>query len=111
MGLLAPKLGVMSWRDFEHGMGWSNFFVLATSLSLANALMESGAGSWLATGLIQHVPVLQHHPLLVVLGLLVAATPIRLLIPNITAFWPSPSRSPCPLAPPPASIRLCVVYW
>jgi anion transporter len=86
MGLLAPKLGVMSWRDFEHGIGWSNFFVLATSLSLANALMESGAGSWLATGLIQHVPVLKQHPLLVVLGLLVAATPIRLLIPNITGF-------------------------
>ncbi len=84
--LLTPKIGVMSWREFEHEIGWSNYFVLATSLSLAHALIASGAGAWLAERLIQLVPALQQHPLLVVLGLLVAATPIRLLIPNITGF-------------------------
>ena len=86
IALLTPKIGVMSWREFERDIGWSNFFVLATSLSLANALIHSGAGAWLAERLIQHVPALQQHPLLVVLGLLVASTPVRLLIPNITGF-------------------------
>ena len=86
IGLLSPKIGVMSWRDFERDIGWSNYFVLATSLSLANALIQSGAGAWLAEALIRQAPVLQRHPLLVVLGLLLAATPIRLLIPNITGF-------------------------
>ncbi len=84
--LLTPKAGVMSWREFEREIGWSNYFVLATSLSLAHALIESGAGAWLATGLIQQVPALQQYPLLVILGLLLASTPIRLLIPNITGF-------------------------
>ena len=78
--ILTPKIGVMSWREFEHELGWSNYFVLATSLSLAHALTHSGARAWLAERLIQHVPARQHHPLLVVLGLLVASTPIRLLI-------------------------------
>ena len=32
------------------------------------------------------IPALQHHPLLVVLVLLVASAPVRLLIPNITGF-------------------------
>jgi anion transporter len=86
IALLVPQMGIMSWREFEHEIGWSNFFVLATSLSLANALIQSGAGAWLATRLLQQVPILQRHPLLVVLGLLVASTPIRLLIPNITGF-------------------------
>ena len=86
VSLLTPGIGVMTWREFERDIGWSNFFVLATSLSLANALIQSGAGAWLATRLILQVPVLQKHPLLVVLGLLVVSTPIRLLIPNITGF-------------------------
>ncbi|WP_143301474.1 SLC13 family permease, partial [Candidatus Entotheonella palauensis] len=38
--LLSPKIGVLSWREFEHDIGWSNFFVLATSLSLARACRE-----------------------------------------------------------------------
>jgi anion transporter len=84
--LLAPGIGVMTWREFEREIGWSNFFVLASSLSLANALVDSGAVGWLATHLIQQVPALQQYPLLVVFGLLVASTPIRLLIPNITGF-------------------------
>lgn len=84
--LLTPGIGVMTWREFERDIGWSNFFVLASSLSLANAIVHSGAGAWLAARLIRQVPELQQQPLLVVLGLLVASTPIRLLIPNITGF-------------------------
>jgi di/tricarboxylate transporter len=84
--LLAPGIGVLTWGQFEREIGWSNFFVLASSLSLAHALISSGAGAWLATRLMQQVPALQQHPLLVVLGLLLGSTPVRLLIPNITGF-------------------------
>lgn len=84
--LLTPKIGVLTWRQFEQDIGWSNFFVLASSLSLANALIESGGVAWMATRLIDQIPALQQHPLWVVVGLLVVATPVRLLIPNITGF-------------------------
>jgi anion transporter len=84
--LLSPSLGVLTWRDFEQHVGWANVFVLATSLSLAHALISSGAGAWVATLIVHSTPAFKQHPLLVVVLLLVAAAPVRLLIPNISGF-------------------------
>jgi di/tricarboxylate transporter len=84
--LLAPRIGVLSWGEFEKGLGWSNFFVIASSMSLASALLNSGAGSWLAQLIIGRLPVLSHSPFIVATVLVIAAAPIRLLIPNITGF-------------------------
>ena len=33
--LLMPRIGVLTWSEFERDIGWTNFFVLASSLSLA----------------------------------------------------------------------------
>ena len=84
--LLAPGVGVLTWGDFERHLGWANLFVLASSLSLAQALMQSGAGAWLATLLVQSTPALSQHPLLLIVALLLVTAPVRLLIPNITGF-------------------------
>jgi len=84
--LLAPGIGVLSWNEFEQGLGWANLFVIASSLSLAHALIASGASAWVATHLARDVPVLATSPLLVVVVLLVVAAALRALIPNITGF-------------------------
>ena len=84
--LLTPKIGVLTWKEFERNIGWANFFVIASSMSLANALIGSGAGLWLANSIVNKVPALSQYPLLVVIVLLIAAAPMRLLIPNITGF-------------------------
>ena len=84
--LLMPRIGVLTWSEFERNIGWTNFFVLASSLSLARALMESGASAWLAQLIVQAVPQFRDEPALVIALLLVAAVPVRLLIPNITGF-------------------------
>jgi solute carrier family 13 (sodium-dependent dicarboxylate transporter), member 2/3/5 len=84
--LLAPGIGVLSWNEFEQGLGWANLFVIASSLSLAHALIGSGASIWVATHLARDVPVLATSPLLVVVVLLVVAAVLRALIPNITGF-------------------------
>jgi len=84
--LLMPGIGVISWRDFEKGFGWSNFFVTACSLSLARALAGSGASAWIAQSLIRLTPDLSRDPFLVILMILVIAAPVRLLIPYITGF-------------------------
>ena len=55
-------------------------------MSLAKALIDSGAGAWLAHFIVDRLPALSQSPLLVVLVLLIAAAPMRLLIPNITGF-------------------------
>ena len=84
--LLMPRYGVLTWREFERDFGWSNFFVLASSLSLAHALKSSGASDWLAGLITQAVPAFQGQPVYVIATLLVASVPVRLLIPNITGF-------------------------
>jgi anion transporter len=84
--LLTPGIGVLTWKEFEKGFGWANFFVLASSLSLARALISSGAGAWIAEITVRGMPAFSQQPALVVVVLLLAAAPIRLLIPNITGF-------------------------
>jgi anion transporter len=84
--LLMPRIGVLTWTEFERNIGWTNFFVLASSLSLARALTSSGASAWIAQLIVQLVPQFRDQPVLVVAVLLVASIPVRLLIPNITGF-------------------------
>jgi anion transporter len=84
--LLAPRIGVLTWKEFERDIGWTSFFVLASSLSLARALVESGASGWIAGLIVQAVPAFRDQPVGVIAMLVVAAVPVRLLIPNITGF-------------------------
>lgn len=84
--LLAPGTGVLTWTEFERSIGWTSFFVLASSLSLARAMIDSGASAWIAQTLLQGLPQAQEHPAMVIVVLLVASVPVRLLIPNITGF-------------------------
>ncbi len=83
--LLMPRIGVLTWSEFERDIGWTNFFVLASSLSLARALVEQRR---------QRLDRRAHRArpcrssaairILVIAVLLVASVPVRLLIPNIT---------------------------
>ncbi|OHE22438.1 MAG: hypothetical protein A2Z43_03555, partial [Syntrophobacterales bacterium RBG_19FT_COMBO_59_10] len=84
--LMMPGIGVLTWQDFEKNFGWANFFVMASSLSLARALAGSGASTWVADALVRGAPVFSQEPLLVPVLLLLVAAPLRLLIPNIAGF-------------------------
>jgi anion transporter len=86
IALLAPGIGVLSWSDFERHLGWANLFVLASSLSLAQAMVSSGAAVWLADLLVWAAPAEATQPWLVIATLQLTAAPVRLLIPNITGF-------------------------
>ena len=83
---LLPGVGVLTWRQFEQEVGWTNFFVIAASLSLAQALSRSGASDWLAAGVVGAARGVAESPWLVVVVLLVASSVVRLVIPNITGF-------------------------
>ncbi|HET7160547.1 MAG TPA: SLC13 family permease, partial [Burkholderiales bacterium] len=86
IALLTPRIGALTWSEFERDIGWTNFFVLASSLSLARALTESGASAWIAQLIVESVPQFRDQPVLVIAILLTASVPVRLLIPNITGF-------------------------
>jgi len=84
--LLIPRIGVLTWSEFERSIGWTSFFVLASSLSLARALIDSGASAWIAQIVLEGMPRAHDQPAMVVFILLLASVPVRLLIPNITGF-------------------------
>ena len=75
--LMMPGIGVITWRDFEKNFGWANFFVLASSLSLARALASSGASTWIAELAVKSAPALAREPILVLVLLLLIAAPVR----------------------------------
>ena len=100
--LLAPGIGVLSWKEFERGMSWASIFVIASSLSLAQALMKSGAGAWLAGLLVDATPDLGHRPTSVAVALLVASAVVRLVVPNITGFLATTIPVAMAVAGPPA---------
>src|SRR5258705_608536 len=58
VALLTPRVGPLGWGDLERGVGWANFFVIAASISLAQALGASGAAAWLGRLLVGRLPAL-----------------------------------------------------
>ena len=84
--LLTPGLGPLVWADLERGVGWANFFVIAASISLAHALVASGAAPWLGRLLVGGLPALGDSALGVVVLLMLGATLLRVIVPNISGF-------------------------
>ena len=84
--ILMPRIGVLSWREFEQDLGWSNFFVIATSLSLAHAVVASGAAAWFSQTLVGSVAALGSSPLLQLLALAGVAALVRMAVPNIAGY-------------------------
>jgi solute carrier family 13 (sodium-dependent dicarboxylate transporter), member 2/3/5 len=84
--LLTPGLGPLVWGDLERGVGWANFFVIAASISLAHALVASGAAPWLGRLLVGGLPALGDSALGVVVLLMLGATLLRVVVPNISGF-------------------------
>jgi solute carrier family 13 (sodium-dependent dicarboxylate transporter), member 2/3/5 len=86
VALLTPGLGPLVWADLERGVGWANFFVIAASISLAHALVTSGAASWLGRLLVGGLPAFGDSALAVVVLLMLGATLLRAVVPNISGF-------------------------
>ncbi|MCH8801029.1 MAG: anion permease [Chloroflexi bacterium] len=84
--ILLPGVGLLTWRELETNMGWSNFFVIASSLSLAHALIISGAAAWFADTLVGSVEGLRDHPMLILLAMSGAAAAVRVVMPNISGY-------------------------
>ena len=84
--ILMPRIGILTWREFEQNVGWSNFFVIATTLSLGNALVTSGAAAWFSNALVGGVGGLGSNPWLLLLTLCVSFALMRMLVPNIAGY-------------------------
>ena len=84
--ILLPRVGILTWSEFERNVGWTNFFVIATSLSLSHALVSSGAAAWFSETLVGGVSQLVSSPMLILLALCVCFALLRMLLPNIAGY-------------------------
>ena len=84
--ILLPRVGLLTWQDFERNLGWANFFVIATSLSLAHTLVVTGAAGWFSETLVGGATQVQDSPMLILLLLAISAAIVRLLMPNIAGY-------------------------
>ncbi len=84
--ILLPKIGIINVLVWVRRLSWSNYLVMGAALSLANALIESGAADWIASGALNSIPSRGHSPIVSLLGLMVGSSLLRLMIPNITGF-------------------------
>ena len=84
--LVSPQIGVLTWSEFERGMNWATFIVLATSLSLANAMVGSGVARWLADGINVVAGPVAGSPVGALVSLMLACGVIRLFIPSIVGY-------------------------
>jgi hypothetical protein len=83
--LLAPGIGVFTWRDFEQTVSWGLVFTVGVSLSLAQALGETGAAAWFARILVGGLPHLAERPEALAVALLIVVSVVHLGITNMSA--------------------------
>ena len=81
----SPRIGILSWKELEKTVPWATFFVLGASLSLAQALISTGAAAWFARSLAQAIVQFQSYAQAVVLLLILMVTIIHLGIANMSA--------------------------
>lgn len=84
--ILLPGWGILTWREFERNVGWTNFFVIATSLSLSHALVSTGAAAWFSETLVGGVATVAGQPQLALLALCICFAVVRMLSPNIAGY-------------------------
>ncbi len=84
--ILLPRVGILTWSEFERNLGWSNFFIIASSLSLSHTLVTTGAAAWFSETLVGGVSQLTSAPMLILLALCVCFALLRMLLPNIAGY-------------------------
>ena len=83
--LTSPHIGILSWKELEQAIPWSMFFVLGASLSLAEALISTGAAAWFAKTLAHSIVQFQGSAPVVILLLIFMITIVHLGIANMSA--------------------------
>ena len=84
--ILMPHVGVLNWRELEQDLGWGNFIVIASTLSLAHALVASGAAAWFSGSLVGWIGGLSGSPWMFLLALCCCAAIVRAMLPNIAGY-------------------------
>jgi solute carrier family 13 (sodium-dependent dicarboxylate transporter), member 2/3/5 len=83
--LVCPRIGVIGWKDFETRLSWGLVLTVGASLSLAQALIHTGAADWLSQEFLLISTSLTQNPLLLVGVIVVTVSMVHLAITNLAA--------------------------
>jgi solute carrier family 13 (sodium-dependent dicarboxylate transporter), member 2/3/5 len=83
--LLAPGVGVLSWKTFEAKLSWGIILSVGASLSLAATMVQSGAAAWAGQHVVDLLAGLAGRPYVVILGLVLAVALVHLAVTNLAA--------------------------
>jgi anion transporter len=83
--LLAPRIGALSWKQFETKLSWGLILTVGASMSLARSMIETGAASWLGSLFVTQLTALAVAPPVVIVLIVVAVALVHLAITNLAA--------------------------
>lgn len=83
--LLSPPLGVITWKAFEAKLSWGLILTVGASISLARAMTDSGAATWLGNLAVSHLEAVATMPVGVLVLLVIAVAIVHLAITNLAA--------------------------
>lgn len=83
--LVCPVIGVLTWKDFEARLSWGLVLTVGASLSLAHAMTSAGTTDWLGQQFILMSAGITQRPLILLAGIIIAATVIHIAITNLAA--------------------------
>ena len=83
--LACPRIGVLGWKDFESRLSWGLVLTVGASLSLAQAMISTGAVDWVGQQFILMFMGGPHKPLLLLASIIVAVAIIHIVITNLAA--------------------------
>lgn len=84
--MVTPGIGVLSWFEVERGVGVGLVFVIAASLSLAQAVQVTGAATWLGTWLVAGLRPFADSPIVLITLLMLVSLVARVILSSITAY-------------------------
>ena len=83
--LLAPRIGALSWKQFEAKLSWGLILTVGASMSLARTMIDTGAASWLGAVAVDRLTSVAVAPAAIVVLLVIAAALVHLAITNLAA--------------------------
>lgn len=83
--LLAPRIGALTWKQFESKLSWGLILTVGASMSLARSTIDTGAASWLGALFVDRLTSVAVAPAAIVVLLVVAVALVHLAITNLAA--------------------------
>ncbi|MBI2741249.1 MAG: anion permease [Rhodospirillales bacterium] len=83
--LLAPRIGSLTWKQFESKLSWGLILTVGASMSLARSMIDTGAASWLGALFVDRLTAVSVAPMAIVALLVIAVALVHLAITNLAA--------------------------